>query len=218
MKADNIDIIIADDHKLFRKSIVSLLEHIPVIDKIREAKNGEVLMKFIKEREPNVVLLDLDMPIIDGFKATKLIIKKYPNIKILILTMYDNLGFVNYLWEQGIHGYLVKNTNLEEMKNSIISVVEKDFYNNKILMQMQMERKSGNKKDFYDETHIILTTREKSVLRSICKEQTSKEIAIQLKLSYRTIDKIRQKLKDKIGVSNVVGLVKYALKNKIIKF
>lgn len=212
------DIIIADDHRLFRKGIVTLLNNLKISDNIREASNGKELIELIRQREPQLVILDLEMPEMDGVEAAKRIIKNHPEIKILVVTMYDNSEFVNYLWELGVHGYLLKNSELNEMKKAITSVIEKDFYMNKTLITSK-QKISESSENYISEKfrETYLSAKEKEVLKLICEEYSNNEIARHMNISRRTVEKCRSKIMEKLHVKKLAGLVKYAIKNKIIK-
>jgi len=210
-----LNIIIADDHKLFRKGIINLLLSMMEGPLLREAEDGKELLEMIRGQEPHLVILDLELPEIDGFDAAKHIIQNYPDVKILVLTMYDNEGFIEYLWELGVNGFLLKSAELDEMYNAVNSVVENGFFNNPTLDKVKAN---------YDwsKTGLIstpqkLTPKEKEVLDLICREMTNKEIGKELDTSPRTIEKIRTRIMKNLHINTTVGLVKYALKNHLFK-
>ena len=125
-----IRVAIADDHKIFRKGVILSLRHYPNIKFVLEAENGEELLNNIQEAAPDVVLMDLRMPIKDGIEATKYINKHYPKIAVLILTMHEEDKFVNHLMENGANGYLLKTTDPQEIKKAITEVAAKGYYLN----------------------------------------------------------------------------------------
>lgn len=211
-----LDIIIADDHRLFRKGLVSLLTDFEIIDSIREAGNGKEVIKLMRKSKADIILMDLNMPVMDGIEASKNIIRRYPNTKILVLTMHEDKKFIAHLLEIGVHGYLLKNAEPEEVEEAILMVYEKDFHYNRLVTEVLREGfigKAGIKPSFVKP--IDLTTREVDILSLICKEFTNKEIADRLSLSKRTVEKIRSNLLEKIDAKNTVGLVRYALQNNI---
>lgn len=212
MTPKTINVIIADDHALFRRSLAAILTGFEFINEIREARNGKILMEMVAENQPNLVFLDLEMPVMDGFEAASMLVKEFPKVKILILTMHNNPSFVNYLWNSGVHGYLVKNSEIDEMKRAILSVMEKDFFKSEVIQKesvrqtlFQPQIKSG-----------ILSARERQILKLICKEFTSKEIAENLTLSRRTVEIARTKIMEKLKIKGTVELVRFAIKNNLI--
>jgi len=212
MTPKSINVIIADDHALFRRSLSTILKTFDFIQEIREANNGKVLMDLVADDPPDLVFLDLEMPFMDGFEASALLVKDYPRVKILILTMHNNPSFVNYLWNSGVHGYLAKNSEIDEMKRAILSVMEKDFFKSEFL-----EKESLRQNLFQAEVKSeVLSVRERQILKLICREFTSKEIAEKLALSRRTVEKARTKIMDKLDIKGTVDLVKFAIKHNLI--
>jgi len=211
-----IDIIVADDHKLFRKGVVSLLRSFSRIGDIREAENGRDLLKKIQSKPPGVILMDLRMPVMDGIDASSFVLTNYPSVKILILTMYDNEKFMMHMIEMGIHGYLLKNAEPNEVEKAIVAVIENDFYYNKMVTDVLRKKviKSSAKKPAF-KSDIKLTYREQEILNLICKELTNHEIAEKLSISRRTVEKIRSNLLTKVNAKNTVGLVRYAINHGI---
>jgi two-component system response regulator DegU len=125
---DKIDVIIADDHTLVRKGILNLLKTFNRIGEIKEAENGKKLLDLLQVWSPTVVLVDIAMPVMDGFTICEIIISKYPAIKIIVVSMYDEESYVAKMLELGVHGYLTKNADPEEIERAIYSVVDIDFY------------------------------------------------------------------------------------------
>jgi DNA-binding NarL/FixJ family response regulator len=216
MEKRKINVIIADDHKLFRKGIIALLEDFDFIGETREASNGAELIDLLETMKvlPDVILLDLQMPVMDGVEAHKKISKLYPEIKVVILTMEDDEQYIMHLISQGVNGYLLKNADPDEMEKAILKVVENGYYFSEIISTLIV--KGVVKKD---KLQVLpnpdFNERELKILELICKEFTASEIAEKLNLSVRTVEGYRQKLIDKAGVKNVAGLVIYAIKNNL---
>jgi len=216
MENQKIDIVITDDHKLFRKGIASLLEDFDFIGNIYEAGNGKELLSLLMEVEslPDLILLDLQMPEMDGMEATRKIREKYPDIKIIILTMQDDEQIILYMIQQGVNGYLMKSADPDELEKAFKDVIRKDLYFpediSKLVYSSLNEKKSNIKV-------IDLTKREIKVLELICKEYTANEIAEELQVSPRTVEGYRTKLLDKTGSKNLAGLVVFAFKNELVE-
>jgi two-component system response regulator DegU len=210
-------VYIADDHTLFRKAMVNLLRTFERVREVKDAENGKELLTLIKYEAPDVVIVDLQMPVMDGAETSEQIIQKFPEIKIIILTMHDSNKFILHMMEMGVHAFLLKNTEPDELEKAIYSVVEKDFYHNdlvaSVLRKNVKDRKTGQRPVFQQAE---LTDREKEILLLICRELTMKEIGQRLFLSENTVRNHRVNIMDKVGVNNIVGLVKYAYETGLI--
>jgi two-component system response regulator DegU len=207
---DKIDVIIADDHTLVRKGILNLLKTFNRIGEIKEAENGKKLLDLLQVWSPTVVLVDIAMPVMDGFTICEIIISKYPAIKIIVVSMYDEESYVAKMLELGVHGYLTKNADPEEIERAIYSVVDIDFYQNELVISI-LRKMLQNKPLKRDSAN--LTAREIEILSLICKELSYKEISDQLCISEKTIHNHRNHIMDKIGAKNTISLVKYAYQN-----
>jgi len=210
-------VYIADDHTLFRKAMVNLLKTFERVSEVKDAENGKELLTLIKYDEPEVAIIDLQMPVMDGAETSENIIKKYPNVKIIILTMHDSNKYILHMMETGVHAFLLKNTEPDELEKAIYAVAEKDFYHNDlvaaVLRKNVVEKKSGQRPQFKPTE---LTEREKEILVLICRELTIKEIGQRLFLSENTVRNHRVNMMEKIGVNNTVGLVKFAYEAGIV--
>lgn len=212
-----IKIAIADDYKIYRDGLKVGLSADDSIEIIFEADNGEDLMKALESNTPDVILMDLKMPILDGMEATKLVRQKYPTIKVLIITMYEDDKFIIHLMENGANGYLLKNAEPGEILKSIYAVFENGYYFNDVVNKALLKKlvlKNNFKPSFNQ--NIDLTEREQEVLKMICEEKTAAEIAKEIFLSPRSVEGIRQRLIEKVGVRNTAGLVMFAVKNGIV--
>jgi len=212
-----IKIAIADDYKIFREGLKVGLSAEENFDVILEADNGEELLKALETATPDVILMDLKMPLMDGMEATKAVRKKYPTIKVLVVTMYDDDKFIIHLMENGANGYLLKNTEPDEIKKSIYAVHENGYYFNDLVNKALLKKLvlKNNLKPSFNQ-NVELTEREMEVLKLICEEKTAAEIAKYIFLSPRSVEGIRQRLIEKIGVRNTAGLVMFAVKNNMV--
>ncbi len=217
MLSEQIKVAIADDHKIFRKGVILSLRPYQNIRFVMEADNGEDLIQKIPESLPDVILCDLKMPIKDGIDATKIITKTYPNIRVIILTMYEDERFVGHLMDCGAAGYLLKSTDPAEIKRAIMDVVRTGFYLNPFVNKVLI-KKNYSKQKFNPSltTEVVLSDREKEVLTLVCMEFTATEIAQKMSISARTVEAIKDRLMERFGVKNSVGLVFYAMKNQLI--
>jgi two-component system, NarL family, response regulator DegU len=204
-------VYIADDHTLFRKAMVNLLRTFDRVSDVKDAENGKELLALIKTDKPDVAIVDLQMPIMDGAETCENIIGRYPDIKIIILTMHDSEKFILHMMETGVHAFLLKNTEPEELEKAIYSVAEKDFYHNDLVatvLRKNVKEKKAGQRPMFRQTE--LTEREKEILILTCQELTIREIGQRLSLSENTVRNHRVNIMEKIGVNNTVGLVKYA--------
>ena len=211
-----IKIAIADDYKIYRDGLKLCLSADDNLQFMFEAENGEELMNLLQQQQPDVILMDLKMPLLDGVESTKLIRQKYQHIKVLVITMYDSDKFIIHLMESGANGYLLKNAAPAEIIKAIYTVNENGYYFND-LVNKALLKKLVTKNNLIPSFNldIELTQQEQQVLILICEEKTVAEICTQLSLSLRSVEGIKQKLTEKIGVRNTAGLVMFAVKNGI---
>lgn len=206
---------IADDHTIFRQGLRYALADDKKLKITAEAANGLELLKAIEKQQPDVILLDLKMPEMDGIETTRQLHGNYPHIKILMLTTYDDEHLILHLIELGANGYLLKNADPEEIKKAIHTVYENDYYFND-LMNNALLKNITRKNSPVQKESVKLNSRETEILKLICMEMTTTEIAEKVFLSPRTVEGIRTSLIEKSGVKNIAGLVLFAIKNGII--
>jgi DNA-binding NarL/FixJ family response regulator len=217
MTPDIINVAIADDHKIFRKGVILSLKAYHNIRFILEAKNGEELIKGIEQEQPDIVLMDLKMPIKDGIETTKYLNKHFPEIRILILTMFEDERFVGHLMDSGANGYLLKSTEPAEIKQGIMDVMNTGFYLNNFVNRVLIKKNYAKQKFNPNlNNQIVVSEREKEVLSLVCMEYTAHEIAQKMEISARTVEAIKDRLMERFGVKNSVGLVFFAMKNSLI--
>ena len=211
-----IRIVLADDHEIFRDGFRVMLKKQPNVELVGEAGDGEELIKLVKELQPDVVITDIKMPRLDGISATKILTKQFPHIGVISLSMFDEENLIIEMLEAGAKGYLLKNAH----KNEIIAAVE-SVYKNQIYYCNHTSRKLTKMiaESSFNPHHRIakpeFSDKEISVIRFICQELSNREIALQLKLSVRTIEGYRERIQEKISARNAAGIVIYAIKNRI---
>ena len=212
-----IKVAIADDHKIFRKGVILSMRPYTNIKFVMEADNGDELIEKLPEAQPDVVLCDLRMPVKDGIDTTKQIVRLFPHIRVIILTMYEDERFVGHLMDCGAAGYLLKSTEPAEIKKAIIDVMRTGFFLNPFVNKVLI-KKNYSKQKFNPNlsTEIVISEREKEVLTLVCMEFTAAEIAQKMSISARTVEAIKDRLMERFGVKNSVGLVFYAMKNQLI--
>jgi DNA-binding NarL/FixJ family response regulator len=212
-----IQIALADDQLLFRKGMIGLLNSIPDCKVIIEAENGEDLLNKIASSEEiaDVVLLDINMPKMNGLEAIGRIKNSYPFMKCVMLTVHEEEKYIVKLIDAGANAYLPKNTEPEELGRALKTVIEKDFYfNDKTIEAMRNGFRYDKPKISLDIADSV-TTREKEILRYICKEYTAAEMAEELFISERTVNGHRNNLLQKTGCKNTAGLVVFAIRHNL---
>jgi two-component system, NarL family, invasion response regulator UvrY len=211
-----IQVAIADDHSLLRNALAKLIGTFEGYTVIFEADNGRDLRnKIMQHVVPDIVLLDINMPEMDGFETTQWLHKNYPHIRILALSMLSDEKTIIKMFRLGAKGYLLKNTDPAELKQALDSIVDKNVYlseyvSGKLVMGLHQEAEPTGKE-------VVLQEKEREFLRWVCSELSYKDIAEKMFLSPRTIDDYRQSLFNKLKVHSRVGLVMYAIKNGIVE-
>jgi two-component system invasion response regulator UvrY len=207
-----IQVAIADDHTLLRKALAKLVNSFDNYAVLFEADNGKEIKKKINEHlVPDLILLDVNMPEMDGFETASWLNKNYPKIKVLALSMFSDERTIIRMLRQGARGYIMKNIDPEELKKALDSVISKNFY---LSDEISGKIISGLHKDADRmEEPITLTQREREFLKWICTEITYKDIAAKMFVSPRTVDEYRSNLFEKLKVKTRVGLVMYAIRN-----
>lgn len=223
MKPDNIEpikVIIADDHVLYRAGVKTALSTKKDVKVIAEADNGMHLLNLIKSIPADVILLDIQMPIMDGIAALPEIKKILPNAKVIMLTMVEDHSMITKLMELGANSYLTKTSDIEIIYEAIKTCFEQEYYfnsltNKALLTNLKQRNVSTPQQMLPQEAH--LNDKETTILRLMCEEKSTKEIADMVDLSPRTVEAIRDKLKVKTGAKSTAGLIMYAVRHKIIE-
>ena len=208
----------ADDHKIFRDGLRAALKDKPFLQVTWEVENGNDLMHKLAVKQPDVLLMDVRIPDADGINAIARIRKEYHDLRIIVLTMYDEPQLINRMMEMGANAYLTKTSDPEEICEAILACVKEDFYfndlvNQAVLMKLQRKRKT---RQIYPQT-VRFSEKEMRILQLIADDKTTEEIAESIFLSPRTVETIRQQMKQKAGVKTIAGLVMYATRNKLLE-
>jgi DNA-binding NarL/FixJ family response regulator len=212
-----IKVAIADDHKIFRKGVILSLRPYTNIKFVLEAENGDELLAGLPGASPDVVLMDLRMPQKDGIETTKIISKRYPDMFVLVLSMYEDERFVSHLMENGANGYLLKNAEPQEIRKAIMDVFEKGYYLNNFVNRILIKKAHSKQKTIPSlNNEITISDKEREVLRFICMEFTAQEIAQKMDISPRTVEAIKDRLMERFGSKNTAGLVFFAVKNNLV--
>ena len=213
-----VRIFIVDDHQLVREGLISIVNGFRnILDLVGAAGNGVEALNIIHNMKPKpeVVLMDINMPHMNGMQCTREIKKLYPEVKIIALTMHNQSLHIKQMLKEGVHGYVLKDCDKEELKTAILEVAQGNTYfskgvTTKVMMEFSQLKREANNLDIS-----TVSPREKEVLLQILKDRTNKEIADQLHISIRTVETHKQNLLSKTGAKSIAGLVVFAIKNNI---
>jgi DNA-binding NarL/FixJ family response regulator len=209
-KQPKIGVAIVDDHKLFRSGLHFILEIEPDIEVIIESSNGKQFLNSLKDIKPDVVLMDINMPEMDGVEASKLAIEKYPDLNILVLSMYSDIEYYNTMIDIGVKGFVLKDIDNKELATAIRKVHNGgNYFSQELLLRLIKNKPDGDTID--------LTSREKEVLELICQGFSNQEVSEKLFISQRTVERHRSSLLFKTNSKNSISLVVYSIKNNLVK-
>ena len=211
-----IRLVIADDHEMYRKGFEVLLRKTPEVKIVGEADNGVRLLDAIKKHLPDVVITDIQMPVMDGVEACKAIKKAYPLLPVIALTTYNDDNLIIDMLEAGAEGYLLKNTDTEELVKAINVVLSGGTYfspetNAKIRKMMSENRFNPSRQS----EKVTFTDRENEIILLTCQGLSSKEIGAKINLSSRTVEGHKTRIQEKTGAKNAIEIVLYAIKHKM---
>ncbi len=209
-------VLIVDDHKIMREGLHSLLEKQPDIEIVAEAESAQKALKMIEEVMPNLVIIDVVMPSLNGIEATRRILAKVPTIKVIALSMYSDKRFVMEMLRAGASGYLLKDCAFEELDEAIRTVMQDRTYITPRIVDIIV-------KDYFSQVEkptssalSALTSRQYEVLQLLAEGKTTREIAGQMSLSVKTIESHRQQIINKLNIKSIAGLTKYAIREGLI--
>jgi DNA-binding NarL/FixJ family response regulator len=209
-------IAIVDDHEIFRKGLKMVLSKLNFIDKITECTDGsDFLEKLEQDTSINLVLMDIEMPKLNGIETTKAALKKQPDLKIIALSMYKDAAYIQSMMDAGVKGFLIKNISKPILEKALINIIEGGVYYSEELWDFFTNQLNKEKQQGTDTVHF--TKREIEILKLLYEGMTNKEIADELFVSERTIIGHKTNLLSKTGCKNAIGLISYALKNKVIE-
>lgn len=211
---NKIKIVLADDHQLFRNGLRILLDAFDEFEIAGEASNGEEVLRIVANSECHIILMDIDMPVMDGIEATRRGIEINPDIKVIALSMYGEEEYYHKMVEAGAKGFLLKDSDINEVKDAILTVYTGGNYFSQELLQHVIQKIRARETET---KHANLSKREKEILLKICEGLSNQEIANTLFISKRTVDKHRANLLSKTQSKNTASLILYAIKNKIIE-
>jgi DNA-binding NarL/FixJ family response regulator len=217
LDAGVIKVVIADDHSLFRAGVKTYLSTRKEVQMIGEAENGMQLLNLLKHLTPDVILLDIQMPIMDGLTALPEIKKLYPDIKVIMLSMHNDHSVITRMMEIGANSYLTKDSDSEMIYQAIKTCYEQEFYFNDLTNKALLNGLRMKRPVEQEVPDVSLNDKEITILKLMCEEKSTREIASAVDLSPRTVEAIRDKLKTKTGSKSLAGLIMYAVKAGIVE-
>lgn len=215
---DRIKIAIADDHQLFREGLITILSAVDQFEVLYDVDTGEKLIERVQENRPDIILLDLKMPDMDGIQVTEVLKARDPSIKIMILSMHHQEDFILHMLNLGVNAYLQKNTSSNTLRDAIFTTYANDYYFDDEVSKIMLhglKKKQLHRPRLDGTGH--LTPREVEILELICREYTTGEIASKLFLSQRTVETHRKNLLEKLGAKNTAGLVIRAIASNYVQ-
>jgi len=204
-----IKVLLVDDHPLVLDGIRARLEDDDEIEIVGEASNGEEALAMSAARQPDVVLMDINMPVMNGIEAAEKFASEQPDVRLLMLTMHDSREYITKVLKAGAKGYILKDVSSSEMMIAVKSVYQgRSYYSSGVTDILVNE---GNK------TEVPLTDRERTILQLLAEGNSNKHVARELDISVRTVETHRRNIKRKLEVKTSAGLVKYAIENGIVE-
>ncbi len=208
----SLRILIADDHRIMREGLRSLLEKQPGMEVIAEADNGRTTVQLSRKLKPDVVVMDIAMPDLNGIEATRQIVTETPGVKVTALSMLSDTKFVREMLSAGASGYLLKDSAFEELGNALHTVMKNQTYLSPKIASLVVKDYLGTILMKDSSVSPVLTNREREVIQLFAEGKTTKEIASCLYLSIKTIETHRKRIMDKLGFSSIAELTKYAIR------
>ncbi|MBU2649456.1 MAG: response regulator transcription factor [Bacteroidetes bacterium] len=215
MSQQMIDIIIVDDHEIFRNGLKMVINKLKYARVIGEAANGKEFIQLLEKKEPHMVFMDIEMPVMNGIEATRKALEDYPDLKIAALTMFNDEAYIESMLEAGARGFLLKNINKDDLEQAIRTLARGHTYYSNELWDFFTRKVKDDHKTGKDE--ISFTRREMEVLQLMGEGLSNKEIADKLFISERTVVGHKSNLLSKTNCKSTIGLLSYAIKNKLIE-
>lgn len=212
-----INIGITDDHTLFRKALIDYLSRQQQLNIAIQTSSYEELFLHLKDKKIDILLLDIYMETLNGDEALKIICKQHPDIKVIVLSMCMDMNMLNEMLDIGVHGLISKADEPEKLLEAITWVASERIFRNKLFTEVLYRSKQYDIESAKIKTKVNLNDREKEIILMIWEERSNKEISERLFVGVRSVEKTRQDIKEKLGVKTTVAVLKYALKEGIIK-
>jgi DNA-binding NarL/FixJ family response regulator len=211
-----IKVIVVDDHEIFRNGLKMILGKLKYVKLVGEAANGQEFLDLIEKKEADVVLMDIEMPVMNGIEATKIARNKYPNLKIIVLTMFNDEDYIKEMMDMGVKGYLIKNIKKDLLDKAITTVFEGGTYYSEELFNFFTRSVSKEDEKEENKLNFKLTDREKEILQLLAEGLNNKEIGEILFISERTVIGHKSNLLAKTGCKSTVSLLAFAIRHNLV--
>jgi len=212
---DKLKILIVDDHEFFRNGLKMVINRLKYAKVVGEASNGKEFLKMIPEKEPDIVLIDIQMPLMNGIEATERALEEYPELKIVALTMFEDEEYLQSMIEAGAKGFLLKNITKDVLDQALHAISSGNNYYSPELLEFFTRKAIKEPKE--DDGDIRFTRREKEIMQLICDGLSNKEIADKLFISERTVVGHKSNLLAKTNCKSTIGLLSFAIKNRLVE-
>ncbi len=213
-----MNLMIVDDHKIFRDGLKLLLSHFSFVKNIYEASNGKEFLEQVGELKPDIVLMDINMPVMGGIETTIEALDRYPDLRIIVLTTFHDDDYVEQMMLAGVEGYMLKRSTTEEFEKALLKVHAGGNYFSDEIVQVVMSNMNRMRTEKEQRDNIPeLTAREKEVLELICEGYNNDQIAELIHVSPKTVEKYKSSLFQKTDTSNTVNLIIYAFKHRMVE-
>jgi DNA-binding NarL/FixJ family response regulator len=214
---EKINLLIVDDHKIFRDGLKLLLDHFPFVGEVTEASNGKEFLEMLEKNMPDIVLMDINMPVMGGIEATRKAMEKYPGLKVIVLTTFHDEDYVEQMMLVGVEGYMLKRSNPEEFESALLRVYNGgNYFSDEIVKTVAKNLQKLRDEAVRKSSMPSFTPREKEVLDLICQGYNNEQIAEMIHVSSKTIEKHKSNLFQKTDTNNTVNLIIYAFKNELV--
>lgn len=219
MTMRSIKVLIVDDHKIFRDGLKLLFNKFPFVEVIGEAADGEEFLRLVEKKNPDIIFMDISMPLMDGIEATEKALMKYPDMKIIVLTTFKDDDYIEQMLLAGVEGYMLKNSDLSDFENAIKRVFTGgNFFSEEILAHLMRNLNKFKQRETARTKRANFTSREMQILKLICQGHNNKQIGEITSLSPKTIEKYKSNLFQKTNVLNTVNLIVYAYNHQLVDF
>ncbi|MCE5245187.1 MAG: response regulator transcription factor [Syntrophobacteraceae bacterium] len=208
----NIKILLADDHKIVRDGLRVLLEKEEGMEVVAEAEDGRTTVRLARELLPDVIIMDIGMPHLNGIDATRQILSELPNVKIIALSMHSDRRFVAQMFKSGASGYLLKDCAFEELSRALRSVLSNQIYLSPAIAGPVMEDYVRHLSKGDPSSFSVLTAREREIVQLLAEGMTTKQIAASLHVSIKTVETHRQQIMNKLNIHSMADLIKFAIR------
>lgn len=215
---DQLNLLIVDDHKIFRDGLKLLLSQFPFIDTIHEASNGQEFLDMVGDIQPDLIMMDINMPIIGGIEATRLALKRQPDLKIIVLTTFHDEDFIEQMMIAGVEGYMLKRSTPEEFEMAMNRVASGgNYFSDEIVRTVASKLSKIREESMARMSRPIFTDREMEILTLLCKGLNNDQVSEIIHISPKTIEKHKSNLFQKTDSNNTINLILYAFRNGLVK-